>query len=177
MGFLLFEILYFHASASYAVHITPPAAIDLYRGPVLELPLRTMNGDLRGRYLLWQRYHEQPIPFSLLMQGWSEKLDSEPLLTAITAIDRHDPISIRVVEAEQFRKGAFAKSVQIWQKQPRRGELQRSNERLSVLGFQQVVLHRTALHAQDAIEAIKCGDQDAIKAIKCGDQDAVKAIE
>ena len=153
MLLLSFEAMYFYSPTSYAVQITPPLAIDLYQGPVLELPLRTMNGDLRGRYLMWQREHKQPIAYALLMQGWSPELDTEPLLIAITAIDRSDPISIRTVEAEQFRKGGFAKSVQAWQAQPHWEDLQGASKRLSDLGFQQIVLHRTALHEQDAIEA------------------------
>jgi hypothetical protein len=148
-----FEGLYIHHRGTYSVGISAPAVIDLYRGPVLELPSRTMNGDLRGKYLLWQREHLQPTAYSLLMQGWSPVLDKEPLLIAVTSVDRRDPISVRTVEAEQFRKGEFAQAVQNWQSNPEWFRLLRSADRLRALGFTQIVLYRSSMHEQDALEA------------------------
>lgn len=148
-----FESLYMHHRGIYSVGISAPRVIDLYRGPVLEFPTRTMNGDLRGKYLLWQREHRQPTAYSLLMQGWSPALDKEALFIAVTAVDRHDPISVRTVEAEQFRKGVFAQAVQDWQSNPEWFQLRNSAEHLRHLGFAQVVLHRTAMEEQDALEA------------------------
>ena len=147
-----FEAFYFHAPSFSSVQITPPSSIQLYQGPVLELPARLMPQDIRGRYLYWQRTHHQPIAYSLLMQGWSSALDDEPLLIALCAHDRKDEISVRSAEAAQFRKASFAESVQNWQKSPRWKDLQKSRYRLKQLGFRQVVLYPQALHPQDALE-------------------------
>lgn len=149
---LLFQGLYMNDVVRYSVNIQPPNIISLYEGAVLELPARTMDMDLRGRYLLWQRTHRQPTAFSLLMQGWSPKLDNEPLLIAVTAADRKDPISVRTAEAEQFRKGEFAVAVQEWRKEQDWSRLARSKNRLVEMGFRQVVLFPEALAKQDALE-------------------------
>ena len=87
------------------------------------------------------------------MQGWSPALDNEPLFVAVTSVDRHDPISVRTVEAAQFRKGEFAQSVQDWQREPQWFALRESASRLRSMGFTKVVLFRSAMHDQDALEA------------------------
>jgi hypothetical protein len=74
-------------------------------------------------------------------------------LVAIAAVDRKDPIAVRTVEAEQFRKGDFAHLVRDWQEQPMWGQLANSRSRIRDFGFQQVVLFREAMHEQDALEA------------------------
>ena len=149
---LLFQAFYMNDVVRYSVRIQPPSIISLYEGAVLELPARMMESDLRGRYLLWQRTHKQPTAFSLLMQGWSPALDTEPLLIAVTAADRKDPISVRTVEAEQFRKGEFAMAVQDWQQEQEWSLLLHSKQRLHNMGFRQVVLYPEALVSQDALE-------------------------
>ncbi|MAA78255.1 MAG: hypothetical protein CL916_03270 [Deltaproteobacteria bacterium] len=148
-----FEGLYMNHQGRFSVGIQAPSIIDLYDGPVLELPSRTMKGDLRGKYLLWQREHQHATAYSLLMQGWSPALDNEPLFIAVTSVDRHDPISVRTVEASQFRKGEFAQSVQDWQRAPEWSTLYKSGFRLRKMGFSKVVLFRAAMHEQDALEA------------------------
>lgn len=148
-----FESLYINYQGRYSVGIEAPTIIDIYDGPVLEFPSRTLKGDLRGKYLLWQRDHGQATAYSLLMQGWSPILDKEPLFIAVTSVDRYDPISVRTVEAEQFRKGAFAQLVQDWQREPQWLTLRKSHYRLKEMGFTKVVLFRSAMHEQDALEA------------------------
>lgn len=148
-----FEGVYINSQGRFSVGIQAPSIIDVYDGPVLEFPSRTMTGDLRGKYLLWQREHRQPTAYSLLMQGWSPALDHEPLFIAITSVDRYDPISVRTVEAQQFRKGDFAQFVQDWQREPDWQELRTSGTRLREMGFTKVVLFRSAMHKQDALEA------------------------
>ncbi|MEC7985392.1 MAG: hypothetical protein VX278_09525 [Myxococcota bacterium] len=149
---LMVELIYFSSPRVPNVYIQAPAIQEHYKGPVLEFPARMMSDDIRGKYLLWQKEHRQPIPYSLLMQGWNAQLDTDPLFVAVTANDRLDPISIRTVEAEQFRKGDFAMSVQDWQRTPRWSDLRGSMSRLQTLGFRQVCLHRSFLHPVDALE-------------------------
>ena len=148
-----FEGLYMNQQGRFSVGIQAPSVIDLYDGPVLELPSSTMKGDLRGKYLLWQREHRQATAYSLLMQGWSPALDDEPLFVAVTSVDRRDPISVRTVEAAQFRKGDFAQAVQDWQRAPQWASLRNADSRLKNMGFTKVILFRSAMHEQDALEA------------------------
>ena len=150
---ITFEGIYINSQGRFSVGIQAPRIIDVYDGPVLELPSRTMTGDLRGKYLLWQREHRQATAYSLLMQGWSPALDNEPLFVAVTSVDRYDPISVRTVEAEQFRKGKFAQAVQDWQREPDWSLLRKSRLRLRDMGFTKIVLFRSAMHEQDALEA------------------------
>ena len=74
-----------------------PSVIDEYQGVTLELPARTMGQDARGQYLLWQRAHGQPIPYSLLMTGWSSLVANEPLVQWVSEQDSQDPIGERVI--------------------------------------------------------------------------------
>ena len=127
----------------------PPSIIEEFSGPVLQLPLRTMEWDARGRYLVMQRTHKQPIPYSLLMQGWSTAIAKEPLVIAITALDSQDPISSRTVEARQFRQENFALEVTAWGGFPVDEPQLQTLERLKVLGFSQVCLHRDLIDSND----------------------------
>ncbi len=126
-----------------------PEIVEQFSGPVLQLPTRTMEWDARGRYLVMQRQHQQPIPYSLLMQGWSTPIAEEPLVIAITALDSQDPIASRTVEARQFRQEDFALEVTAWggfsEDQPQT----KTSERLRSLGIQQVCLHRNLIDSTD----------------------------
>ena len=95
--------------------VSPPAIHAYVNGPVLDLPARTLGEDARGQYLVWQRSHQQPIPYALLMQAWSPQLAAEPLVIALSALDSQDPIALRPAEARQFRQGDFAHQVGLWQ--------------------------------------------------------------
>ena len=106
------------------------------------------NGDARGRYLVMQRTHKQPIPYSLLMQGWSTAIAEEPLVIAITALDSQDPISSRTVEARHGQE-EFALEVTAWGGFPTDEPQLQTLERLKVLGFSQVCLHRDLINSND----------------------------
>lgn len=148
---VLGEALLFFRPAAPGVDLSPPVAHTGLSGPVLDLPPRTLgDDDQRGRALVWQRVHRQPVPYSLLMQGWSPALGAEPLLVAVAALDRRDPIADRQAEAAQFRQADFARAVD----RARRGGLPREGlrgaaERLREMGLHHVVLHRTAVDPAD----------------------------
>ena len=126
-----------------------PEIIEHFKGPVLQLPTRTMEWDARGRYLVMQRTHRQPIPYSLLMQGWSKPISEEPLVVGITALDGKDPISSRTVEARQFRQEDFALEVTAWGGFSKDTPQEQTNTRLKNLGIQQVCLHRDLIDTAD----------------------------
>ena len=130
-------------------NLEPPSIIEHFDGPILQLPVRTMEWDARGRYLVMQRVHEQPIPYSLLMQGWNSDLTEEPLTIAIAALDSEDPISSRTVEARQFRQEAFALEVTAWGGFPQDKPQTETAERLQQLGFSQVCFHRNLVNSSD----------------------------
>jgi hypothetical protein len=148
---LLGEALLFFRPDPSGVDLRPPVAHAGVDGPVLDLPPRTLGGDdARGRALVWQRAHRQPVPYSLLMQGWSPALGAEPLLVAVAALDRRDPIADRQAEAAQFRQVDFARAVD----RARRGglpleDLRGAADRLRALGLRHVVLHRGAFDPAD----------------------------
>ena len=129
--------------------LIPPSIIEHFDGPVLQLPVRTMEWDARGRYLVMQRTHKQPIPYSLLMQGWDTSLTDEPLTIAITSLDSEDPISSRTVEARQFRQEDFALEVTAWGGFPQDKPQKQTAERLQALGFTQVCFHRDLVNSSD----------------------------
>jgi hypothetical protein len=138
------ELLWFTQPPPSAVELTPPVVHELVEGPTLDLPMRTIGDDLRGRYLLWQRSHGQPTPYSLLMTGWSPSVAEEPLVVALAALDERSILPRRAVEARQFRQEDFARAVRL----ARKDDLQQLSEalpgardRLDDLGFQAVVLH------------------------------------
>ena len=133
---------------------TPPA---IHRelpgeGAVLDLPPRILGDDARGRYLVWQRYHGRPVPYSLLMTGMSPTLAQEPLVAAVAAMDRRDPISLRPDDAAQFRREDLALLAQ----ERRFGDigergLEGAEGRLVRAGFDAVVLHADLLDPEDAV--------------------------
>lgn len=146
--FLYLESAWFMPSIERTT-LEPPSVIEHFDGPVLQLPVRTMEWDARGRYLVMQRTHEQPIPYSLLMQGWDASLADEPLTIAITALDSEDPISSRTVEARQFRQEHFALEVTAWGGFPEDKPQTQTAERLLQMGFTQVCFHRDLVNADD----------------------------
>jgi hypothetical protein len=124
------------------------------RGAVLDLPPRMMDDDARGRYLVWQRLHGRPVPYSLLMTGISEPLATEPLVAAIAAIDRRDPIARQPEQAAQFRRRDLALLAHAFRVGERgEAELAGAGQRLATLGIDAVVLHGELLEAEDAAAA------------------------
>ena len=147
--FILGETLLF-VPPIQTTEVPIPSVTERFTGPVLQLPSRTME-DARGRYLVMQRTHNQPIPYSLLMQGWSTALGNEPLVIAFTKLDRQDPIASRTVEARQFRQEDFALSITNWTDfDPE----QQSNTRfrLKSMGFTQICYHRSLVERSDRIK-------------------------
>ncbi len=130
----------------------PPIHRDLPgRGAVLDLPPRILGDDARGHYLVWQRHHGRPVPYSLLMTGLSPSLATEPLVAAVAAMDRRDPISLRPEDAAQFRREDLAHLAQ----ERRFGDagergLADAASRLAGMGFDTVVLHADLLEPEDA---------------------------
>ncbi|MEC8381299.1 MAG: hypothetical protein VXZ96_13300 [Myxococcota bacterium] len=145
-GLLVAEVVWFSSPMCSLTEIRTPSIIDEYKGAILELPARTMGDDARGQYLLWQRVHEQPIPYSLLMTGWSSIVTHEPLVHWVSAQDSRDPIGERVVEAEQFRQGEFAAAVSDVKVQALEG----AKDRLLEKGLWGVVLHLNLLEPANA---------------------------
>ena len=146
--FLCLESVWFMPTVERTT-LEPPSIIEHFDGPVLQLPVRTMEWDARGRYLVMQRTHNQPIPYSLLMQGWNSSLTEEPLTIAIAALDSEDPISSRTVEARQFRQEAFALEVTAWGGFPKEKPQIETTERLQQMGFSQVCFHRDLVNSSD----------------------------
>ena len=146
--FLCFESAWFMPTVE-RTNLEPPSIIEHFDGPVLQLPVRTMEWDARGRYLVMQRTHRQPIPYSLLMQGWNVSLAEEPLVIAIAAIDSEDPISSRTVEARQFRQENFALEVTAWGGFLEDKPQIQTRERLQQLGFSQICFHRDLVNSND----------------------------
>ncbi len=131
---------------------TTPQIVEQFEGPTLQLPTRTMEWDARGRYLVMQRSHQQAIPYSLLMQGWSPKIAAEALVIAVTTLDSEDPISSRTVEARQFRQEDFALEVTAWGGFPVDAPIERTVARLKAMGFKHVCLHRDLLNSSDRLD-------------------------
>jgi len=145
---LCIESAWFMPEVEHTI-VETPSIVEQFDGPVLQLPTRTMEWDARGRYLVMQRAHQQPIPYSLLMQGWSLPVSEEPLVIAITAMDSQDPISSRTVEARQFRQEDFALEVTAWGGFPVDKPQNQTITRLRALGFSQVCLHRDLIDSAD----------------------------
>lgn len=168
-SFLLLGDTLFFVPSIEATEITVPSVTERFTGPVLQLPTRTMTWDARGRYLVMQRQHRQPIPYSLLMQGWSPALATEPLVIAVTALDSQDPIASRTVEARQFRQEDFALSVTAWGGFQTSQPQSKTRARLLDLGFTQLCYHRSLVDSADrlAIETLltdTLGEADYIDA-------------
>lgn len=127
------------------VDVAPPPVLALVpgTGPILELPPRFLDDDARGRYLAWQPSHGRPIPYSLLMTGLSPTLAAEPLVAAVAALDRLDPIAARPDDARQVGRQDLALAVAgAAPPGPRAGAL-------AELGIEAVVLHGDLLHPDD----------------------------
>ncbi len=148
---LFVEAAWFLVPERPTVDVTPPAVHARIAGPVLDLPPRTLGDeDLRGHYLVWQRSHGQPIPYALLMQPLSPTVQQEPLVVAVAAFDRLDTAPERLVEAEQFRIGDYAKAVRrVRNVGTEAADTAEAAARLRALGIQCVVLHRDRLHPDD----------------------------
>ncbi len=143
-GLLVAELFWFTGPARSLVSVDPPLIHTAIRGPVLDLPVRTLGVDARGRFLLWQRTHGHPTPYSLLMTAWSPTLAQEPLFVAAAAVDPANSLPLRVVEARQFRQEDFAKAVRAARRddlEALRPLLDGAPERLRGLGLTEVVLH------------------------------------
>ncbi len=123
-------------------------------GAVLDLPPRMMDRDARGRYLVWQRYHGRPVPYSLLMTGISEPLATEPLVAAVAALDSLDPIARQPDQAAQFRRRDLALRVHAFQ-EGTAGEAELVGLRARLLGWDidAVVLHGELMEPADAQRA------------------------
>jgi hypothetical protein len=123
-------------------------------GALLDLPPRMMDDDARGRYLVWQRHHRRPVPYALLMTGLSEPLATEPLVAAMAALDRRDPISRRPEQAAQFRRADLALAAQAYLGGDTGvADLRGAHRRLREQGFDAVVLHGHLMHPDDAAAA------------------------
>jgi hypothetical protein len=138
--------------------LTAPPAIHRQlpgEGAVLDLPPRMMDRDARGRFLVWQRHHGRPVPYSLLMTGISEPLANEPLVAAVAALDSLDPIARRPDQAAQFRRRDLALLAHEFQEgRAGRAELAGAAERLRAWGIDAVVLHGDLMERDDAEGAL-----------------------
>lgn len=148
-AFLLLGDSLFFVPSIQSTEIYTPTVTERFTGPVLQLPARTMEWDARGRYLVMQRTHDQPIPYSLLMQGWSNSIGQEPFVLAFTKLDSQDPIASRTVEARQFRQEDFALSVTAWGGFKNDEPQSETRARLQVLGFTQLCYHRSLVNSAD----------------------------
>lgn len=149
------EVTWFLVPQRPVVSIAPPAVVAQIDGPVLDLPPRTLGQDARGRYLVWQREHGQPIAYTLLMQALGPSVAAEPLVAAVAAADGADPIGERAAEAAQFRQEAFAREVAAWRAGSRdAAALEGAADRLRAMGFTQVVLHGPLLDEGDRQEIL-----------------------
>jgi len=134
----------------------PPAIHGLLPGggAVLDLPPRMLDLDARGRYLVWQRYHGRPVPYSLLMTGISEPLATEPLVAAVAALDSLDPIARQPDQAAQFRRRDLALLAHAFQEGTAgAADLAGLRDRLLPLGIDAVVLHGELMVPADAQRA------------------------
>ena len=148
-------------------------------GAVLDLPPRMAGQDARGLYLVWQRTHGRPVPYSLLMSGMSQTAVDEPLLAAVAALDGRDQLvesDAPVVGAvePQLESGNAAFRVAWTETTDEDGEglsyaltvarlreegvdtadVEGAGDRLRALGFDTVVLHRDLLSGQEDAGAI-----------------------
>lgn len=153
-GAVLLETAWFAVPYRPATAIPTPAVVAQVDAPVLDLPPRTLEADTRGRYLVWQRHHGQPVPYALLMTGWTRSLLDEPLFVGVAVLDRRNRSAERVSEAAQFRQQAFAAQVQrlrqVGLDQP---AIVGAAERLRSQGYGLVVLHTDLLH-EDDVDAV-----------------------
>ncbi len=159
MDLLLFAHAPLQAARSLSAELAEPPAVYGQlegAGAVLDLPPRVLGDDARGRYLVWQRQHGRPVPYSLLMTALSPSLANEPLVAVVAAMDRRDPISQRPEDAAQFRRADLALLARQFRSGERgEPELAGAAERLRALGIEAVVLHSGLLHPEDAGEAAR----------------------
>lgn len=157
VGALLFiEAAWFLVPERPTVDVAPPAVHERVAGPVLDLPPRTLGDeDLRGHYLVWQRSHGEAVPYALLMQPISPTLQREPLVVAAAAFDRLDTAPERLIEAEQFRIGDYAREVRrVRAAGTEADDMADAADRLRDLGFDAVVLHRDRMHPDDRAHVV-----------------------
>jgi hypothetical protein len=150
---ILLETTVFGARVTTAL---PAAPAPPPSGPVLDLPPRTLGTeDARGIYLLWQRDHGQPVPYSLSMSSWSPWMADEPLVIALAALDSRDRIGELVEDAATFRQRAFAERVAAADTLGvPEARLAGARERLGELGIAEVRLHLSLLDAADQPAAL-----------------------
>lgn len=154
-GLILVETAWFGVPERPTTAIPTPAVVAEVDAPVLDLPPRTLESDTRGRYLVWQRTHGQPVPYALLMTGWNAALLEEPLFVGVAVLDRKNRSAERVSEAAQFRQQAFAEQVQrLRQVGIDRPSLSGAGDRLRSHGYGLVVLHTDLLHEDDVDEVV-----------------------
>lgn len=152
-AFLLWaEVTWFAVPARPLTDIAPPTVVASIDGPVLDLPPRTIGLDARGRYLVWQRVHRQPVAYTLLMQSLGPTIAAEPLVQAVAGLDSRDPIAEKIVEAEQFRQRELAVAAAAWRNDRGDAEAVRgAADRLRAMGYELVVLHGPLLDPDDAV--------------------------
>lgn len=138
--------------------VTPPSGyLEAVRGPVVDLPPRTLGPlDLRGLYLVWQREHGHPVPYSLSMTAWGEAVSANALAVAVAAADSRDSLHAQAQAAQVFRQGPFAERVASARGIPTdRHTLLEGAVSWRRQGFRQVVLHTWALEPADAAAALE----------------------
>ena len=164
---LVGETQYFFPNITNFTLVLPSILSEIH-GPLLDLPTRTMlihttdmsnaiPQDARGRHLVMQRWHHQPIPYSLLMQGWSTEIAENALVIATTALDSKDPISKRPIESQQFRQAQFSLAVADWltiKDSDKREKLVQATQELQSIGIQHVCLHLDLLEQADIADIV-----------------------
>ncbi len=148
-------------------------------GAVLDLPPRMAGQDARGLYLVWQRVHGRPVPYSLLMSGMSPTAAEEPLLAAVAALDLRDQLvesdapvvgaiepqlesgnaAFRAAWAETDGSEGESLSYALTVARMREegvdtADVEGAADRLRALGFDTVVLHRDLLRGEEDAGAI-----------------------
>ncbi len=137
------------------VSVTAPAILQQLPGDgaLLQLPPRLLSQACRGHYLVWQRAHGRPLPYSLLMRGMSPALSQEPLVQGVAALDRRDDIATAAGGAEQLGLTQYADEVASL-RAANRVAVGARDRALQGLGIQSVVLHEAFLHIDD-LQAVR----------------------
>lgn len=146
------EVSWFTVPDVPTTDISPPAVVAEIDGPVLDLPPRTIGLDARGRYLVWQRVHGQPIAYTLLMQALGPTIAAEPLVAAVAGLDTRAPLAEKIIEAEQFRQRDLAVAAAAWRAgRGDREAVRGAADRLRAMGYELVVLHGQLLDPDDGV--------------------------